>query len=229
MVACSKSLFAIVAGKSVNKYSCDKGDLPTRTSVLDNAERSKIASVLSQVFYSDPHFSWLLKGIEDSRQGLIDFFDCILQELSNTGGVLSLTDDGYGVMIWYPPGRWPISLINKLKFFRRYISIVGIRRAIFCGLQLLRMERKHPRCPHAYLQTIGVSKAEQGRGLGSKLITELIQHCENVSVPIYLETSVYSNINFYGRYGFLVTNQTTLAGNLTLWSMFRPGNSGIRS
>lgn len=55
-----------------------------------------------------------------------------------------------------------------------------------------------------YIWFIAVDKAVQGKGVGAKMINEIIDKSNKNNLPIYLETSSESNLQFYLKHGFEV-------------------------
>ncbi len=64
------------------------------------------------------------------------------------------------------------------------------------------MTRHHPTFEHAYLFTIGVRPGKRGRGHGRALIQPVLDACDRVGLPAYLENSNPANCGFYGSCGF---------------------------
>jgi ribosomal protein S18 acetylase RimI-like enzyme len=84
-----------------------------------------------------------------------------------------------------------------------------------------------PRGPHWYLATLGTDPGHQGCGVGSSLIDPVLRRADASALPAYLESSKEENIPFYQRHGFRVTQELTVPGGPTLWSMQRdPARAG---
>ena len=64
------------------------------------------------------------------------------------------------------------------------------------------LEKLHPSEPHYYLEFIGTDPAHQGKGMGTQLITPMVERCDTEGVPAYLESSNLRNVPFYARHGF---------------------------
>jgi len=72
----------------------------------------------------------------------------------------------------------------------------------------------------AYLQIIGVSSENQGKGHGGKLLREFIAKSNEAKLPIYLETETESNVRLYERFGFKTLEQMNLPIiNQPMWAM----------
>ncbi len=76
--------------------------------------------------------------------------------------------------------------------------------------------------PHAYLMFLGVSRAAQGHGVGSRLLKVGTDRCDAAGLPAYLETQTERAIALYRRHGFEVTSENRPRPDAPpLWSMWR--------
>jgi GNAT superfamily N-acetyltransferase len=90
------------------------------------------------------------------------------------------------------------------------------------ALKLLnRMEAVHPREDHWYLGIIGTDPAHQGKGSGTVLIDQIMTRCDDTGVGAYLESSKESNVSYYARFGFTVSEVIQAPKGPTLWGMWR--------
>jgi ribosomal protein S18 acetylase RimI-like enzyme len=83
------------------------------------------------------------------------------------------------------------------------------------------IERHHPVLPHYYLSVIGTDPDQQGGGIGSALLAPVLSRCDSEGVAAYLESSKESNVGFYARHGFTVTDKVELPDGPPLWFMWR--------
>ena len=84
------------------------------------------------------------------------------------------------------------------------------------------MEKVHPREPHYYLEAIGTRQAAQGKGVGSAVMSVMLERCDREGIPAYLESSNPRNIPLYARHGFEVRDPVPLpAGAPVLTPMWR--------
>ncbi|MDA8298218.1 MAG: GNAT family N-acetyltransferase [Actinomycetota bacterium] len=188
-------------------------------------DAAAIAAALAGAFATDPVATHLFPDPSTRRAQLERFFGVQLRHsYLPRGEVLvssaSTTGRLVGASLWLPPSAfsgkvtfalWPILLIGV--FGRRF----GVARRLGALL-----ERHHPAGPHYYLGTVGVAADRQRQGLGSALITPLLERCDAEGVPAYLESSRRDNVPFYARLGFAVRDEVTFEGGPTLWLMDRP-------
>ncbi len=139
-----------------------------------------------------------------------------------TKGALHTTDEGsaQGGAIWMGPDNWKtggLELLGQIPLLFA-MGLGSTPRAL--GV-LGRMEKIHPTEPHWYLAVLGTAKEHQGKGVGSALISPVLQKCDAEGVPAYLESSKESNIPFYRRHGFEVTGEVKVKNGPSLWPMWR--------
>ena len=84
--------------------------------------------------------------------------------------------------------------------------------------------RFHPTYPHWNLETLGIRREAQGRGIGSRLIAPGLARADHSGLPCYLTTAKHANVGFYERFGFIVVNDALplVPGGPTHWGMRRP-------
>lgn len=77
---------------------------------------------------------------------------------------------------------------------------------------------------HLHLNMIGVTRHQQGRGLGAQLLDHLhaLSAANPTSAGVSLSTEVESNVSLYRRFGYRVMGSAPVASAFTTWGMFRP-------
>jgi ribosomal protein S18 acetylase RimI-like enzyme len=63
--------------------------------------------------------------------------------------------------------------------------------------------------------------AAQGRGLGTAVLAPVLEECDRDGVGAYLESSKESNVAYYARFGFRITEELRLPRGPRLWLMWR--------
>lgn len=74
-----------------------------------------------------------------------------------------------------------------------------------------KMHRRVAPMPHHYLFALGVSPSAQGKGVGGRLVTEMLERIDRTSLPVYLETQNERNVPLYRRLGFAVVERAPFA------------------
>ncbi len=175
----------------------------------------ELIEVLYHAFEHDPHINWLIRQDAGRSAAMSALFRLLVCEM---GGELHASADGKAVALWFPPGESP-DFARQARFFLRYLAIAGPVRALRRGIDLKRMDQRHPAQPHYYLQLLGVEPTSRRRGLGSALLARLLNRAQLDGYAVYLETSNPDNLAFYSRHGFSCTSETSLSDGLRLWSL----------
>lgn len=189
---------------------------------MTRAEIAPVATALAQAFYSDPHFSWIVRDDAVRMRRLERGFATFI------GRVWLRDDEGYtnesltGAAIWMPPNTWHLGLLDQLRVLPATArSLRGDTPRLLRALTFI--ERKHPAKPeHWYLPIIGVAPGWQGRGYGAAMLRPVLERCDQQQLPAYLEASTPRNRALYERHGFKVLEECTYAKDApALWRMWR--------
>ncbi|MBB6271873.1 ribosomal protein S18 acetylase RimI-like enzyme [Pedobacter cryoconitis] len=117
-------------------------------------------------------------------------------------GRVMISDDQNACALVLFPDRLQMSFRYfywNLKLLTQVIGFGNLRKVIS---REIRISDLHPKGEIYYLWFIGVLPDVQGKGLGSKLLVELIADAEFMERKICLETSTVKNLPWYRRYGF---------------------------
>ena len=177
-----------------------------------------LAEVLARAFYDDPVTAWFYPDAERRLRHGRRFFAIRLRQLAGHG--LIFTDDARsGAALWTPPGHWREDFRQSLRMLPMLPvllpHIVRTTRAV------REIERHHPVAPHYYLSVVGTDPDKQGGGVGSALLAPVLRICDETGAAAYLESSKESNVSFYARHGFAVTERIELPEGPPLWLMWR--------
>jgi ribosomal protein S18 acetylase RimI-like enzyme len=183
-----------------------------------------VAADLSDAFADDVMFDWILR--QDGRRDLarLRFFDLIIRQLIFGVGRIERPAVGGAAAIWVPSQALTSTpLLTELRALPTLLFATGLAR--FGRLAAMRacMDKHHPMGrSHAYLMFLGVSRAAQGRGVGSRLLRTGTDRCDAAGLPAYLETQTERNIGLYRRHGFQVISENRPRPDAPpLWGMWR--------
>jgi ribosomal protein S18 acetylase RimI-like enzyme len=179
----------------------------------------KLAATLTKAFDDDPLTTWLFPADEPRRRKLPRFFRSILRASLPYGEVYTADDDQCAA-IWNPPGTFPMGWYTDARLGLVTTRLIGLRIAT-CAQGLLYFSSHHPKERHWYLQMLGTSPQWQGRGAASAIMEPVLQRCDHDGERVYLESSKRSNIPFYERHGFVVTDEIQVKRGPVVWAMWR--------
>jgi GNAT superfamily N-acetyltransferase len=180
------------------------------------ADVGALSKALARAFEDDPVMSWLYPGLPRIER----FMSGYELKLHLPHGSVYTTDDVAGGAIWAPPGKWRTSFADVIGVAPGLLRTTG-RRLVRALGTMRAVESKHPAEPHWYLAVLGTDPSHQGKGVGSALMTPILERCDAEDTPAYLESSKESNIGFYRRHGFEVTDEIQLPKGPKVWPMWR--------
>lgn len=184
-----------------------------------------LAEVLARAFYDDPVTAWFYPDAARRMRHARRFFGIRLRQLA-IHELIYTTPEQTGAALWAPPGRWREDLRQSIMLLP--MLPVLLRRIRLSTHAVREIERRHPVEPHFYLSVLGTEPEQQGEGIGSALLAPVLQRCDLSATAAYLESSKESNLSFYARHGFSVTERIELPEGPPLWLMWRepPGRRG---
>ncbi|MBT8236835.1 MAG: GNAT family N-acetyltransferase [Bacteroidia bacterium] len=98
---------------------------------------------------------------------------------------------------------WDLKLVNTTIGWDRVLKILSRQNAL---------RKYHPKEPHIHPLILGVVKARQGKGIGIRLIREVLQAYSDNKLPVVIETTTNENIRLYQKFGFRILKQTEELG-----------------
>lgn len=187
-----------------------------------NEDVAEIVEMLIRAFYDDPVASFMFCREQHKKRALKRFFSILIRgDYMKTGEVWT-TSARSGAAVWGPPSKPRPGMRDLFQMFPllRELMPLGHMREAFTALFAVEAER--PKIPHWYLATLGTDPDLQGRGVGSTLMTSMIERIDEEHQPAYLESSKERNVPFYRRFGFEVTKELKAApSGPTIWLMWR--------
>ena len=175
--------------------------------------------VLARAFHDDPVLAWMVSDPIERRARLPLLFAAYAEVFLDHGETYR-AGEGLGAALWAPPGADPIPEHCRERFEERMGTILGADADRAAELDAL-LEGHHPEEPCFFLQLVGVVPEQQGRGLGGRLLTTVLERCDATGIPAYLEATGPDNRRLYERHGFCTIGQITVPRGPTLWPMWR--------
>lgn len=177
-----------------------------------------LAEVLARAFYDDPVTAWFYPDAARRLRHGRRFFAIRLRQLAGHGLIFT-NDERSGAALWAPPGHWREDFRQSLRMLP--MLPVLLPRIARSTRAVREIERHHPVSPHYYLSVVGSDPKKQGEGIGSALLLPMLQRCDETGTAAYLESSKESNLSFYARHGFAVSERIELPDGPPLWLMWR--------
>ena len=183
-----------------------------------------VAADLSDAFADDVMFDWFLRADDRRDAARLRLFRFLVSDMAFGASRIERPAGGGAAAIWTPfEALTPTPLLTELRALPILLYATGLARFGRLAAMRATMDRRHPMDrPHAYLQFLGVARAAQGRGVGSRLLKVGVDRCDAAGLPAYLETQTERNIGLYSRHGFTVIAENRPRPDAPpLWSMWR--------
>lgn len=182
---------------------------------LDDLERA-----LADAFMDDPMMAWIYPD-EASRVEHMPRFMRSALDIGFPHGHVYAVGGSSGAAVWAPPDVELFDDAAITDMFTMLAKQIG-SRSDEVGAGLLAINEHHPHDePHFYLFVLGTTRAQQGGGLGSSLMTEVLDRCDRQGLPAYLESSNIRNVPFYERHGFKVVTEVRVSDEFVARPMWR--------
>lgn len=204
-------------------------DGTVRVRVLQSGEHQAGAAAIAAGHADYPSFRYLFPDPRRRARALRAFFTATVRDGIRYGTTLAAWRGSLvaAIGVWLPPGGFPWSTRRKLAASPALTRVLTADPRAFRAFVRYgaRMERVHPTEPHWYLEVLSVRPEHQRQGLGSQLVTPILERADGERLPCYLETADPANVEYYRRFGFEVVNPAleVIPGGPPLITMRRAG------
>jgi len=197
---------------------------------LSSAESTEATKMLAEAFYDSPLFRWAFPAQEIRGDIWQTLFSAILDDAVQFGRLeIAYRDKMLGLLIWYPPGSYPLSWFRMLRGLPKYLRIT--LTSPFGVFKLFRaqttLNRSRPGSPHCHAYFLG---ARRGEAIGQTLSRNFLREADAKQWSVYLETQEPRTVALYNRLGFKIMRsdiKTPMGGPLTS-NMWRQPAHGSR-
>jgi len=183
------------------------------------ADRELVVGLLDAAFQDDPVSGWVFPGEEHRRTThpklMAAFTDVVLAH-----GRIDITEDGTACALWMSvpadapeqDDEGPAQLRADVDPDNERVELIGRLTA-----------EVHPAGrAHEYLWMIAAAPERQGQGLGTALITSVLDRCDREGLGAYLEASSARSRVLYERLGFTLEGRPLdLPEGPRMWPMWR--------
>jgi GNAT superfamily N-acetyltransferase len=129
-----------------------------------------------------------------------------------------------GVVHWVQSPACQFSAVEKLRVLPGMVRGLGLGSALSVMSWVSTWSKHDLSEPHSHLGPIAVEPEAQGRRVGSMIMEKYCTELDRSGVAGYLETDRPENVEFYGRFGFVVTGTASVLGVETYFMLRGPGS-----
>ncbi|MDF2190519.1 GNAT family N-acetyltransferase [Paraflavitalea sp. CAU 1676] len=164
-------------------------------------DKDRIVQILARSFENNKSVNYVLPGGSDNVFRIKHLMDYSFNMCFNNGNIFLSEDKDACVLTLYP---------HKSKYhIKRFLWDLKLIFFAFGISQLPKVLKREKtiakakdKVPQLYIWFIGVDPSQQRKGIGSKLLKEVLLKARAEKLPIYLETSTLENIPWYLKHGF---------------------------
>lgn len=167
------------------------------------SHRQQMIDILATAFAENKSVNYLLKD-DRRKHARVRALMAYSFDVCYTFGELWLSADRQACALLLLPERRKTSLktlIWDLQLVMRSIGLAGVQRA---QQRESRIKKHHPETAYAYLWFVATAPGQQGQGVGTSLMKEILARYDSYQLPLYLETSTLRNLPWYKKLGFEV-------------------------
>jgi len=192
---------------------------------LARTQISRAAAILSQAFFADPFFAYILPN-EHKRSCILPWLYQKLLAYGHLYGEVDTTQQLEGAAMWLGPHSTSLKLHGVLRtglfLLPLKLSRLEFRRSTELASLSDQLHRESISGAHFYLAELGVAPASHGWGLGAALVKSGLARADHLQLPCYLETYNPDNLSFYASLGFRPVERRRFSLEAPqIWGMLR--------
>jgi hypothetical protein len=169
-------------------------------------DKPYIIDILCESFEKNKSVNYVIKQDRKRKQRLLHLMN-YSYDLCSMFGEIYLSEDRKACALILFPDKKKTTLKTVLLDVRLILSSIGLTRVFKVLKRDSKIKSFYPKESVYYLWFIGVKPEDQLKGIGGKLLSELINESNFMKRPIYLETSMIENLSFYKKHGFKIYQQ----------------------
>lgn len=168
--------------------------------------KTRIVEILSKSFADNKSTNYVVKN-DHKRLTRIKSLVAYSFEVCHAFGECWISDDHDACALILFPEKKKSNLKSLSLDFQLAYQCIGLRRVAKILKREAHIHQYHPQEPYYYLWFVGIEPAQQGKGIGSAFMKEILQRYDEDPRPIYLETSTLKNLPWYQKFGFEIYHE----------------------
>lgn len=188
-------------------------------------DHGELVAVAARAFWHDPLLDFFARDLLHEYKLLPAGFDTYLKDVAGRRGEVWVGEHRgrpRALAGWLTPGSYPRPALPEAYRTARLATVIARGRHRRKAVRLfLEVDRQHPSYPHWYLALLATDPTVQGLGIGSALLTRVLERCDRDGVVAYTETQKEANVAWYARSGFAVTHEIRLPETPPVWCLQR--------
>jgi GNAT superfamily N-acetyltransferase len=184
-------------------------------------DRADVIAALTAAFHDDAIIRYQFADDEtyEARAEVFfgHYFDVRLE-----GGEIFVADDVAGAALWNPPGGNRLGADHVEQHWERNVvpALAPDEVARYDAFKKV-LDAMTPAEPHWYLGLLGTRPDRQRTGVARSLLEPMLARADEEAMPVFLETGMPGNVDYYTRFGFEIIAEDTVPGGPTVRGMLR--------
>lgn len=176
-------------------------------------DKGLIADILTKSFNDNKSVNYIVKQDGKREQRLRSLMEYSF-DICYLFGDVFLSDDKKGCALIVLPDKKKSNLKSILLDLKLIFNCTGLSNVSKAMDREAKIKKLQPKELLYYLWFIGVNPADQNKGIGSNLLSEVIDEGMSKQRTICLETSTVKNLPWYEKFGFKIYNELDLSYKL---------------
>lgn len=176
-------------------------------------DKEQIVNILTASFDDNKSVNYIVKQDSKRKQRIRLLMEYSFDVCFHFGKIF-LSGDTKACALILLPDKKKITFRSAWSDIKLIFGCIGISNVSKAMNREAKIKALQPKEPIYYLWFIGVSPEAQGKGIGSKLLKEVISDSGFEKRIICLETSTTKNIPWYQKFGFTTYNKLNLGYEL---------------
>jgi len=176
-------------------------------------DKDRIVDILAASFDDNNSVNYIVKQDKIRKKRIRRLMEYSF-DVCHSFGKVYLSDDKKGCALIVLPDKKKTtlpSILLDLKLIFTCIGLSNVKKAMSREAKIKKLQPNERMC---YLWFIGVDPLEQNKGVGSVLLSEIIDESKSDKRTICLETSTHRNLPWYQKFGFGIYNELDLGYKL---------------
>lgn len=178
-----------------------------------SSDKPLIIDILSAAFDTNQSVNWLA-GTSRQRVKNIRLLCAYSYELCNRFGEVYVSEGRKACSLVLLPDQKKLTAKSIGLDIQLVLQTIGLLQLPKALKREAAIKRAHPKAALYHIWYIGVEPAEQGKGIGTNLLQELLQRARDLNRLPVLETSTLQNLPWYQQQGFEVYRELELGYRL---------------
>lgn len=179
----------------------------------NRADKELVVDILAKSFEANLSINYIVKQDKKHLNRIRSLMGYSFEMCYLFGEIILSDDEKACALILYPHMK-KASFKAIMLDARLIFECVGLKKLMITLYRESLIKKIQPKEEMLYLWFIGTYPSEQNKGIGSTLMTSVMQIAMLQNTPIYLETSTLKNLPWYERFGFEIYNEYNLGYQL---------------